>query len=122
MFIFATLVEMAFPGTLGDVGVDPVRPFRSKTLTALLVLLLLATIMVVLILPDVDLPDAAFQRNGSLQTSRAASSHAPRASVSPALQRFLFRFESACALLNQVRVTHTPYHEDSPSLHETLRC
>jgi hypothetical protein len=54
-----------------------VRKFTAGSLASLLLITLLGMIAVVLIAPEVDLPDTAFQRNSSPQTIRAQATQSP---------------------------------------------
>ena len=58
------------------------RKFTAGSLASLLLITLLGMIAVVLIAPEVDLPDTAFQRNSSPQTIRAQATQSPDAHVS----------------------------------------
>jgi hypothetical protein len=99
-----------------------VRPFKLNSLTLLLVIALLGIIVVVLILPDVDLPDTAFQRNSSLQTLRALSHQMPHASANAGSFCLSFLFESASVAPRQVHETRTQRSNDLPIEHKALRC
>jgi hypothetical protein len=56
-----------------------VKPFRTKSLASLMVIILLGLIVVVLIAPHIDLPDTAFQRNHSMHVVRTLSHRVPAA-------------------------------------------
>jgi hypothetical protein len=60
-----------------------------------IVIALMVMVVAVLILPDVDLPDTAFQRNSSLQVLRALSHQVPHARANGTAFRLSFQFEDA---------------------------
>jgi hypothetical protein len=99
-----------------------VRPFKSNSLVLFIVIALLGMIVAVLILPQVDLPDTAFQRNASLQALLAPPHHAPHAIASAALCRQLSQFEDASILSGQVQETAERCSTDLPVEHKSLRC
>jgi hypothetical protein len=101
--------------------VTSVRPFKSKSPVLLIVTALLGIIVVVLILPDLDLPDTAFQRNSSLQALRALSHHVPHASAN-AGRHISFHFSGTSVLPRQVHETRALYANGLPIQHKTLRC
>jgi hypothetical protein len=105
----------------GEVGAISVRPFTVNSLTLFLVVALLGIIVVVLILPDADLPDTAFQRNTSLQAFRALSHQMPHASAN-AGQHISFHTSGISVLTRQVRETHARCSNDLPIEHKALRC
>ena len=97
------------------------RPFKSKSPVLLIVIALLGIIVGVLILPDVDLPDTAFQRNSSLQALRALSGQVPR-TCENASQHISFHFSGTFIRPHQVRETSARYAHDLPIQHKALRC
>jgi hypothetical protein len=101
--------------------VTSVRPFKSKSPVLLVVTALLSIIVVVLILPDVDLPDTAFQRNSSLQALRALSYQVPHANAN-AGQHISFHFSGTSVLPRQVHEARARYANDLPIQHKALRC
>jgi len=98
------------------------RCVLSKSPVLLIVIALLGIIVIVLILPDVDLPDTAFQRNSSLQALRAVSHPVQHASANGTIFRLLFQFEGASIPPRQARQTCARRSKDLPVLHEALRC
>jgi hypothetical protein len=99
-----------------------VRPFKINSLTLLIVIALMGIIVVVLILPDVDLPDTAFQRNSSLQALQAISHQVPHASANAGSFSWSFEFVEASASSRQVQETGARRFNDLPIQHRTLRC
>jgi uncharacterized membrane protein len=99
-----------------------VRPFKSKSLALCIVTALLAIIVVVLILPDVDLPDTAFQRNSSLQALRALSHQVPHAGAYAGSFHLSFQFKDASIPLRQVQENHAQCSSDLAIQHKSLRC
>jgi hypothetical protein len=99
-----------------------VRTYKSNPLALYIVVALLAVIVVVLILPDVDLPDTAFQRSSSLQTLNALSHQMPPAREIAG--SFLFSFQVGAASIppRQLGKTHSSSRVDLSILHGTLRC
>jgi hypothetical protein len=95
--------------------------FRVNSLTLFLVIALLGIMVVVLILPDVDLPDTAFQRNSSLQAFRALSHHMPSASANTG-QHTSFHCSGTSVVSRQVRENHPRCSNDLPIQHKALRC
>ena len=97
------------------------RPLRSKSPVLLIVMALLGIIVVVLILPDVELPDTAFQRNSSFQALRALSHQVPHASAN-AGQHISFHSGGTSVLPRQGHETRARYANDLPIQHKALRC
>jgi len=104
------------------VGTGSVRPFKANFLTLCTVIPLLAIIVVVLILPDVDLPDTAFQRNGTLQALRTLSHQIPHASAKTGSFHVSFHFENASIPPRQTHETCARHSNDLPIQHKALRC
>ena len=101
--------------------VTSVRPFKSKSPMLLIVTALLGIIVVVLVLPDVDLPDTAFQRNSSLQALRALSHQVPHASAN-AGQHISSHSGRTSVLPRQGHESRARYANDLPIQHKALRC
>jgi len=104
-----------------EVGTTAVRPFKVNSLTLFTVIALLSVILIVLILPDLELPDTALQRNGSLQALRALSHQMPHPSVTPG-QHTSFQCSGTCTLARQVHETRAWCFSDLPIQHKALRC
>lgn len=84
--------------------------------------LLLSLIVIVLILPDVDLPDTAFQRNSSPLAIRALSHQVLQASASAGVFRPSFQLGLASSRHLQRRETRAGRREDLAIHLEILRC
>ena len=82
----------------------------------------MAIIVVILILPDVDLPDTAFQRNGSLQAVQSLCSQVPHASANALAVHLSFEFEARSIERRELYETRVKSSNDLPILHEALRC
>ena len=96
--------------------------FKSNPLTTLLVIALLGMIVIVLILPDMDLPDTAFQRNDSLQISQTLSHQTPHASLSANSFRVSFQFNDTLTAPHELYKIR-PGRSDNLSIqYESLRC
>jgi hypothetical protein len=93
--------------------------FKVNSLSLFLVIALLGSMFVVLILPDVDLPDTAFQRNSSLQAFRAFSDQIASANTG---HHTTFHSSSTSVVSRQARETHARFSNDLPIQHKTLRC
>jgi hypothetical protein len=111
-----------FTKTPDEVSKTSVRPFKSNSLALCIVIALLGMIVVVLILPDVDLPDTAFQRNSSLQTLRALSHQVPHAGAYAGSFHLSFQFKDASIPLRQVQENHAQCSSDLAIQHKSLRC
>ena len=98
------------------------RTVRFNPLAMFMVVALLGMIVVVLILPDVDLPDTAFQRNGSLQALRSLCCQMPHASTKAHAVHLSFEFEDTSIPPREVHETRIQCSNDLPILHEALRC
>lgn len=98
------------------------RPFKLNSLTLFLVIALMGIIVVILILPDVDLPDTAFQRNGSLQAVRLLCCQTPHASANAHAVHLLFKFDDTPIAPREFHETRVKRSNDLPILHEALRC
>ena len=96
------------------------RKFTAGSLASLLLITLLGMIAVVLIAPEVDLPDTAFQRNSSPQTIRAQATQSPDAHVST--------LAASCEIGGispnpaDGHRTRERYDRHSPARRTTLRC
>jgi hypothetical protein len=99
-----------------------VRPFKLNSLTLFLVIALMGIMVVVLILPDVDLPDTAFQRNSSLQALRSLCYQMPHASAKAHAVHLSLEFEDTSIPPREVHETRVQCSNDLPILHEALRC
>ena len=87
-----------------------------------LLMVLLCNIAIVLIVPEVDLPDTAFQRNSSPLTVHAVSHQVPGLTRSYGLLRIPEQ-SSAFAPQSLPRDGNGVDLQHGPSLHsETLRC
>jgi len=98
-----------------------VRPFAANSLTLFLIIALLGIMVVVLILPEVELPDTAFQRNNSHQAFRALSHQMPHANAKTG-QHLSFHFSGIAVHQRQVREIHAPCCNDLPIQQQPLRC
>ena len=95
--------------------------FKSGPLSSLLLLGLLAWIAYVLIAPEIDLPDTAFQRDGSPLAIHALVCHAPQRIANLSAPRGLFPSADASNLALEVSFCHRAV--DVPSVpHPVLRC
>jgi hypothetical protein len=111
-----------FTKTPDGVSKTSVRPFKSNSLALCIVIALLGVIVVVLILPDVDLPDTAFQRNSSLQVLRALSHQTPNATAFAGSFQLSFQFKDAFIPLQLVQETRVRSSSDLPVQNKALRC
>jgi len=94
--------------------------FKTGPLSSLLLIGLLALIAAVLIAPDVDLPDTAFQRNTSPLAIHAQSLHVPQGNVNGSASHIPFRFADASGLA--LRVFSSDITVEVPSVpHRILR-
>jgi hypothetical protein len=87
-----------------------------------IVIALLGMIVAVLILPQLDLPDAAFQRNASLQSLLTSPHQVTHSIANAVLCRQLSQFEDASILPGQVRETADRCSIGLPVEHNSLRC
>jgi len=76
--------------------------FKSGPLSTLLVIGLLAWITVVLIAPEIDLPDTAFERNCSLHAVHALTRHVVQRSAAIDAPRITFPPANASDLASEV--------------------
>ena len=93
----------------------------SNPLMSWALLAMLFIIALVVILPDVDLPDTAFRSNGSPLAIRSLYQQVPQANANAGLFPLWFqplRSTQRCSL----RETLTRHVEDLPIMHESLRC
>ena len=98
------------------------RPFKINSLTLLIVIALMSIIIIVLILPEVDLPDTAFQRNSSLQALQAFSHQVLHTSANAGSLSGSYPFVDASITSRQARETRAQRSDDLPIQHEALRC
>ena len=98
------------------------RSFKSNPLALSVVLSLLGLILIVLVLPEVDLPDTAFQRNSSAQAIRSLSHLSSQVSANSGPFRISFLFETICTPSRYAQETRVHGLEDPSSQHKTLRC
>jgi hypothetical protein len=99
-----------------------VRLFRSNLLSNSLLICLLAIVALVLVLPQVDLPDAAFQSNNSPQALRAMTHQAPQSNVTFGSSHVSVRsgyFPASDGPVHEVSA-RSPQHV--PTVDVTLRC
>jgi hypothetical protein len=100
----------------------PVSSIRANSLAMFIVIALLGMIVAVLILPQVDLPDTAFQRNGSLRASRALSHQVPHTSATGASFSLPIQSKNVFFPPTQVQEARTWFSSDLPIQHQALRC
>jgi hypothetical protein len=98
------------------------RPIKVNSLTLGAIVALLGVLLVVSILPDVDLPDTAFQRNASLQALLVLSHLIPHASTNAGSVHLSLQFKDASVLPRQVQEACGRCSSDLPIRHQTLRC
>ena len=94
----------------------------QNPLAAVLLIVVLTMIAVVLILPQVDLPDTAFQRNSSPVAIHSLSHHILRGTADAEPFRISFppaHYDSVCA---QVSETCVQRSQGPPIQSESLRC
>jgi hypothetical protein len=99
-----------------------VRWTTSDPLTSWTLVVLLFIIALVVILPDVDLPDTAFHSNSSPLAIRTLSQHVPPADSKAGLFCLSFQSVSSSTLHYSVRETRARHPEDLPIEHKRLRC
>ena len=93
----------------------------SNPLMSWALLAMLFIIALVVILPDVDLPDTAFRSNSSPLAIRSLSQQVPHANTNAGL--FPLLFQPLCPTQRCfLRETLTRQVEDLPIMHESLRC
>jgi hypothetical protein len=95
--------------------------FKTGRLASALLILFFGLIVAVLIAPDIDLPDTAFQRNSSPLAIHALSHHVPQGNTNGSASHTSFRLaDGSCFALgvcsgdNVVEVPSVP--------HRILRC
>jgi hypothetical protein len=98
------------------------RAFKLNLLPSLLLIVLFGVIAVVLIVPEVDLPDTAFQRDSSPLAIHALSHQAAQSIVSVGPFRTYFDFEDTPAPRRQLSEMLAKDPEDPSIQHEVLRC
>jgi hypothetical protein len=76
--------------------------FKSRPLSSLLLLGLLAWIAYVLIAPEIDLPDTAFQRDGSPLAIHARVCHAPQRNANLSAPKISFPSAGASYLAPEI--------------------
>jgi len=96
-------------------------PSRLDTLTLVIVFAFLGVIVVVLILPDVDLADTAFQRNSSLQVLRVLSKQTAHVSANNG-EYTSFRFSGTSKFAYNFLETDVRCCSDLSIHHKALRC
>lgn len=89
---------------------------------ALLLLMgVLALIVLILILPDIDLPDTAFHRGTAPVVEHSRASSAPSLLTSRIQTPLVFSAETAEAQLERSSLSHLT-SQSLPILHQSLRC
>ena len=95
--------------------------FKTGPLSSLLLIVLLGLIAAVLIAPDVDLPDTAFQRNSSPLAIHALSSHFPQGNANGSVSHVQLRLADVSDLA--LKVFSSDSAVEVPSVpHRILRC
>ena len=94
----------------------------SNPLTSWTVLALLCMIALVLLLPDVDLPDTALRSNSSPLAICTLSHQVPQANANAGLCRVSFQLLCSSSLHCPVGETHARHTVSLPIVHKTLRC
>lgn len=95
--------------------------FKSGPLSSLLLIGLLALITAVLIAPQVDLPDTAFQRDSSPLAIHALAHHVPEGNAIGSAHHILFRFADASDFALKVLSCDSVVGVSSAP-HRILRC
>ena len=109
--------------TPSEVGTTSVSTVRFNPLATFIVVALLGMIVVVLILPDVDLPDTAFQRNSSMQGLLVLSHQMPHSSATAGSSLHLpMQLEDVSIRVQRVQDTRAWSTIDLPIQHKALRC
>ena len=98
------------------------HPFKANSIGVWMVVALSGIIVVLLIVPNVGLPDTAFQRNHSIQVLQALSHQVLTASPHSDSFRFSIAIENASIRAGQVQEVRAGYFDDLTIKHETLRC
>ena len=98
------------------------HPFKANSFGVLMAIALSGIIVVLLIVPNVGLPDTAFQRNHSIQVLQALSHQVLPASPHSDSFRFSIAIENASIRAGQVQEMRTGYSDDLTIKHEALRC
>jgi len=96
--------------------------FKAHSPGSLMVIALLGIIVVVLILPSVDLPDTAFQRNHSINVMRALSHPVSFASAHTDCLRSSSAIEDACIRAGRVQEIPDRPSNDLSIRHASLLC
>jgi hypothetical protein len=99
-----------------------VRWSKSNPLTSWMLLALLCMIALVLILPDVDLPDTAFRSNSSPLAIRTLSHQVPQANAYAGLFRVSLQLVCSSTLHCPVGETRARHTVSLPIEHKALRC
>jgi hypothetical protein len=97
-----------------------VGSFKTSRLSTLLLLGLLAWIAYVLIAPEIDLEDVAFQRNGSPLAIHSLALHAPQAEMATSATRIVFPPADTSGLLLEIFFDRAVEAPASPP--QILRC
>jgi len=87
----------------------------------LLLMGFLVLIVVILILPDVDLPDTAFHRGTAPVVEHLRTSSAPSLLTVRILTPLVFAAEAAESQLERSSLSHSTL-QSLPILHQSLRC
>jgi len=81
----------------------------------------LALIVLILILPDIDLPDTAFHRGTAPVVEHSRASSAPSLLTVRILTPLVFSGEAAESRLERSSLSHSTL-QSLPILHQSLRC
>jgi len=84
--------------------------------------MLLSLIAVILIVPQVDLPDTAFQRSSSPMALHALSHHVHHANANASALRIPFEFANTTSPFGKSCERGTCAAEDLSIQHQILRC
>ena len=98
------------------------RRFRLSPLSSVLLIALMGLIVLILVSPDVDLPDTAFLRNGSRLVIHAGSHHTSELNARDLSPRFALQLEDVSALVCHRGQATARWYEGPSQQHETLRC
>ena len=98
------------------------RSFKTNPLPTVLLIILLGLVIVILILPEVDLPDTAFQRNSSPTAVHCLSHQPSRAVASVGFSRVGVPGDGQAFGICRVRQGDTGDLQIVTVQRETLRC
>jgi hypothetical protein len=98
------------------------RSFTLSRFALFLLIAVLGVITIILILPDIDLPDTAFHRNTSPLAIRAQSHHAPNANADYVFSGSSFDNEGRCLRAEYEGRTRTQRNDDLDMMQMPLRC